>query len=380
MLCCYLSLSIIALGIMSSELKYTLGFSKLDGVGSLSLYQIYKHFGSMQDAWNASALEWMDLPSLRQSTIEKFKERQKTVELDNLEAELKSKRIETVTIEDKAYPYLLKEIHNPPLILFIKGNLKICDLEQTLAVVGSRQCSFSAVTNTKKIIAEMKDENIVIVSGMARGIDTIAHEAAIEACLKTIAVIGSGFDNIYPTSNKALFSKIINGNGAVISEYYPDKKPDAFRFPQRNRIISGLSKGTLVVEAGLKSGALITARLCLDHNRELMCLPGLLSNPNTQGTHKLLKDGAGLVTSLEDILNYLQWIKNDNIDKNIKTEKTELNEEESNIYNVLNYEPTEIDKIIFLSGLTIGDIMVTLTSLELKGLIAQTNGEMYVKI
>jgi DNA processing protein len=365
---------------MSFELKYILGFSKLDGVGSLSLYQIYEHFGSMRDAWNASALEWMVLPSLRQSTIEKFKERQKTIELDVLEAELQHKKIQAVTIEDKEYPYLLKEIHNPPLVFFVKGSLDACNLEKTLAIVGSRQCSFSAIENTKKMIAQLGDNEIVIVSGMARGIDTAAHEAALGAGLKTIAVMGSGFDNIYPTSNKTLFSKIINGNGAVISEYYPDKKPDAFRFPQRNRIISGFSKGTLVVEAGLKSGALITARLCLEQNRELMCLPGLIANPNTQGTHKLLKDGAGLVTCSEDILNYLQWTQSDNINKNNEDKKIELNKEESNIYDILNYEAIEIDKIIFLSGLTIGDIMVTLTSLELKGLITQTNGEMYVKI
>jgi DNA processing protein len=248
-----------------------------------------------------------------------------------------------------------------------------------LAVVGSRKCSFSAVENTKKIILQLKNTDVVIVSGMARGIDTASHEAALEAGLKTIAVLGSGLDNIYPPSNRKLFSKIINGNGAVISEYYPDKIPDAFRFPQRNRIISGLSKGTFVAEAGLKSGALITARLCLEQNREIMCLPGIVSNPNTEGTHKLLKDGAGLVTCADDIINYLGWYKDVHINKNSAPE-IKLNPEEVRVYDVLTYEPTAIDKIISSSSLNIGDIMVILTSLELKGLINQVPGEMYVKM
>lgn len=365
---------------MSTELKYFLGFSKLDGIGSLSMHKAYLHFGSMKEAWSASALDWMAFASLRQSTIEKFKEKQKNIDIDSLEEEIKSKNIRAITIEDEDYPYLLKEIHNPPIIFYIKGNLESCNLEKTLAIVGSRKCSFSAVESTKKIIKQMKDTDVVIVSGMARGIDTAAHEAAIDANLKTIAVLGGGFDNIYPTSNKTLFSQIANGNGIVLSEYYPSTKPDAFRFPQRNRIISGLSKGTFVAEAGLKSGALITARLCLEQNREIMCLPGLVSNPNTEGTHQLLKNGAGLVTCADDIFNYLNWIKINNINKNNTAPKIELNKEDSNIYDILDYEAMPVDKIILLSGLNIGDIMVGLTSLELKGLIAQVNGEMYIKI
>lgn len=172
---------------------------------------------------------------------------------------------------------MLKHISNPPVVLYYKGDLFSCNLEKTLAVVGSRRASSYAKEALTKIISELENTDICIVSGLASGIDTTAHVAALDSNLKTIGVIASGFDYTYPAANKSLYEKIEDGNGAVVSEYYPTFEPLKFRFPQRNRIVSGLSFGTLVAEASLKSGALITSNLTLEQGRELMCIPwGLL--------------------------------------------------------------------------------------------------------
>ncbi len=363
----------------NKDYKYWLAFAKTDGVGSISLLEIYNHFGSMQEAWNSSHSDWLHFDRLRQKTIENFLDRRKSVNPDKLPEEIEKKDIKTISIIDDNYPAILKEIHDPPALLFVKGDLSICNLERTLAVVGSRKCSLYINGVLKKIISEMANTDVTIVSGMASGVDTFAHQAALDTNLKTIAVIGSGFDFIYPAKNKRLFNNIIEQNGAVLSEYYPDKTPEAWRFPKRNRIVSGLSKGTLVAEAGLKSGALITARLTAEQNRELMCIPGMISNPNTEGTHKLLKEGAALVTTFNDILDCLNWQYISNTAFSCQEPELQLLDNEAKIYEILKLEPKSIDKIVNESHLDIGNIMVTLTALELKGMIKQLPGENYVK-
>ena len=225
------------------------------------------------------------------------------IDPDKVLDEILKRDIYYLTLEDEKYPKMLKNIENPPAVLYYKGSLDICNLDKTLAVVGSRRASYHAKDELHKIISELSGTDICIVSGLAAGIDSQAHLSALENNLKTIGVIASGLDFYYPTSNKKLYERIESGNGAVVSEYFPTFEPLKFRFPQRNRIVSGLSYGTLVAEASLKSGALITANLTLEQGRELMCMPGLISNPNTEGIYKLLKNGATLVTCADDILN-----------------------------------------------------------------------------
>ncbi len=363
---------------MNSELKYWLAFSKLEGVGSANLFDIYSHFGSMEAAWIASALDWQEVKQLRNSTISAFKEKQKEIDLDELEKEFASKNIGVVTIADEEYPECLRNISDPPAILFFQGDFLNKDFNKTLAIVGSRRCTSSAVENTKAIIKGLKSAGAIIVSGGAYGVDTAAHTGALEAGLETIVVLGGGIENLYPNQNIPMFKKVLENNGVLLSEYYPETKPDVFRFPQRNRIISGLSKGTLVVEANIKSGALITAKLCLEQGKELMCMPGLLSNPNTQGTHKLLKEGAGLVTTSEDIINYLGWEAEETPQPLIS--QNDLTDEESAIVEVVSYEPTNVEKIAKETKININDLMVMLTMLELKGIIKQLPGEIYMKV
>ena len=237
---------------------------------------------------------------------------------------------------------MLKEIYNPPAVLYYKGDLSRINFNKTLAVVGSRKSSTYAKDALKLILSGLKNTDITIVSGLAAGIDTAAHNLAIEFGLKTVGVIASGFDYTYPASNKKLYEDIESEHGVIFSEYYPTFEPLKYRFPQRNRIVSGLSSGTLVAEASLKSGALITANLTLEQGRELMCIPGMITNPNTRGIYKLLKNGATLVTEANDILNTLDWEvqKQQNLD--LKS-TLELSEDETKVLSHLEVEEKNFD-------------------------------------
>ena len=328
-------------------------------------------------AFKSSKKDLSEIDGLSIRKAENFIELRNKINPDKILEEVESKGIKYITLEDEKYPRLLKNIEDPPAVIYYKGNLFDCNLDKTLAVVGSRKASYHAKEALEKIISDLCNTDICIVSGLAAGIDTQAHISALNNNLKTIGVIASGLDYFYPTSNKHLYEKIENGNGAVISEYYPTFEPLKFRFPQRNRIVSGLSHGTLVAEASLKSGALITANLTLDQGRELMCIPGLISNPNTEGIYKLLKNGATLVTNGEDILNALNWeiIQ----DKQLKLDMPELTKNEEKIYKALEIEEKGIDELITITGIGVEDILTDLTTLELKGIIKQVGGDRYKK-
>ncbi len=272
---------------------------------------------------------------------------------------------------------MLKEIANPPAVLYVKGDLTSCNLEKTVAIVGSRKASFNGKEALKVILKGLANTDICIVSGLASGIDTTAHYNAIENNLKTIGVIASGFNFVYPESNRELYKMIENGAGAILTEYYPTIEPLKFHFPERNRIVTGLSYGTLVVEAALKSGALISANLTLDQNRELMCVPGLITNPNTKGIYNLLKNGATLVTEGADILNALNWeIK---LPEQQKLIFDNLTEYENKIVNTLEIEAKVFDSIQKETDLKTEDLLTCLTTLELKGIIKQVEGDRYQK-
>ena len=210
------------------------------------------------------------------------------------------------------------------------------------------------------------------------GIDTSAHLAALDSNLKTIGVIASGFDFVYPSANSDLYRKIENGNGVIFTEYFPTFEPLKFRFPQRNRIVSGLSYGTLVAEASIKSGALITANLTLEQGRELMCIPGLITNPNTEGIYKLLKNGATLVTSADDVLEALNWEVKPA--EQLKIDLSDLDETEAKIMEVLEIEEKGVDEIMTATGLDLDTLLINLTTMELKGIIEQVNGDRYKRV
>lgn len=283
---------------------------------------------------------------------------------------------EIITILDENYPYLLKKIYDPPIILYKTGQLKKDD-ENSLAVVGTRKPSEYGKKQTEIICKEFSEKNITIVSGMARGIDSISHRTAIKNNGRTIAILGSGLDVIYPPENKKLFAEI-KENGVIFSEYPLGTKPDAMNFPKRNRIISGLSLGTIIIETGITGGALQTAEYALDQGREVFALPGNVNSKTSDGTNKLIQKGeAKLITNVDDILEELNLkIKTPKKIKKPK-ENINLNIFEAKIINVLNEDTIQIDKIAELTKLSTSDCLVHLLSLEFRGLVRQHPGKTF---
>lgn len=356
--------------------KYWIALSSIEEIDSSFILRLYNYFGNIEKAFNADDLSSIDGLSIKKA--ENFFRLRDKINIDKILNTVEERGISFFTYEDDDYPQMLKNIDNPPAVLYYKGDLSQCNLKKTLAIVGSRRASSYAKDALSKIISELSGTDICIVSGLASGIDTTAHTQALENNLKTIGVIASGFDFTYPASNKDLYKRIENGNGAILSEYFPTFQPLQFRFPQRNRIVSGLSFGTLVAEASLKSGALITANLTLEQGRELMCIPGLITNPNTQGIYKLLKNGATLVTCADDILEALNWeIK---IEQQKLFDTPDLNEDEKIIYEALEIEDKCVDELQAFTKLSIDNLLMYLTTMELKGIIKQVSGDRYRKI
>lgn len=357
--------------------KYWLAFSSIEGIGSKTVEKLYKYYNNdIEKAFNCNLNDLKNIDGLSVKVAEKFLSLRDKINPDDCYKKIEQSGIKYLTIEDSNYPKLLKEISNPPFVLYYKGDLSICNFEKTVAVVGSRKASTNGKQSLKKIIDGLNNTDICIVSGLALGIDTCAHKLAIENNLKTIGVIASGFDYIYPTQNKELYKQIENGHGVIFTEYYPTFKPLSFRFPQRNRIVTGLSYGTIVVEAAMKSGALISANLTLEQGRELMCIPGSITNPNTEGIYKLLKCGATMITESDDVLEALNWevkVKEVQSDEKYKY----LSDEEQSIVNLIKIEPLAFDIIQNRTKINTDELLTFLTMLELKGIINQVEGDRY---
>ncbi|MBQ8886124.1 MAG: DNA-processing protein DprA [Candidatus Gastranaerophilales bacterium] len=362
---------------MNNNEKYWYAFAKLTKTASAFVNRVYEHFGSIELAWHAEAYDLWRIEGLQERQIKGFLSERPNINPDECYEYIKERNIDFIHLEDERYPYLLRHIDNPPTGLFMLGDLSVCNLERTLAVVGSRRASENSKKNLRNILSGFANTDICIVSGLAEGIDTVAHKAAVDNNIKTIAVIGGGFDRLYPKSNIKLFNDIINGRGAVLTEYWPDVDAISWHFPVRNRIVSGLSKGVLVAEAALKSGAMITGKLALEQNRELMCMPGLISNPNTEGIYSLLKNGATMVTKTDDILDALGWqVQTKNTEK--KNNFSNFSEEEQLILDFISKDALTMDELILKTNLNIDNLMVILTKLELDGVISQTTGEKYI--
>ncbi len=358
--------------------KYWIAFSSIEQIDSRFILKLFEYFQDIEKAFNANSAELKNIEGLSVKKAENFLKLRDKINPDNLLSQVTNKGIKYLSFDSDNYPATLKNIDNPPALLYYKGDLSLINFDKTLAVVGSRKTSKYAKDAVNLIISGFKDTDICIVSGLASGIDTTAHLAALENNLKTIGVIASGFDYIYPSANKELYKKIENGNGVIFTEYYPTFEPLKFRFPQRNRIVSGLSYGTLVAEASIKSGALITANLTLDQGRELMCIPGLITNPNTEGIYKLLKNGAALITKSEDVLEALNWeIKTP---EQLKIELNDLDETESKILKAIEIEEKGIDEIMSITKLDLDTLLINLTTMELKGIIEQVNGDRYKRV
>ena len=359
--------------------KYWVAFSSIEQIDSTFIQRLYDYFGDIERAFNSSKKDLENIEGLSIKNAENFLRLRDKTDPDKVFEEVEKRGISVLTFDDKKYPFMLSQISNPPMVLYYKGDLFSCNLERTVAFVGSRKASTDGRGSVKRIIGELKNTDICIVSGLAEGIDAVSHRSAIENNLKTIGVIASGFDFKYPSSNRDLYEKLSEGCGAVLTEYYPTFEPLKYRFPQRNRIVTGLSYGTVVGEAALKSGALISANLTLEQGRELMCVPGSINCRNTEGIYKLLKNGATMVTTGEDVLNALSWeIKV--TQNNDKTEAKNIPVQYSALFDIISIEPTGFDELQIKTGLPADELLNCLTMMEVEGYIEQVDGDRYKKI
>jgi DNA processing protein len=291
------------------------------------------------------------------------------IDLSRLDSCLLRDDLKALEYTDEDYPELLREIPDPPRFIFVKGDCScLYDNTLKLAVVGSRKSTNYGKFVIDLLIPKLVKNEVCIVSGLAFGIDGLAHKKAIEYDGKVIAVMGCGVDHIYPKSNATLYKKVLN-NGCVISEYLPWEKPRNYYFPQRNRIISGLSKGVLVVEAASKSGSLITARCAIEQNRDVFAVPGPVNAYLSQGTNKLIQIGAKLVLKTEDILNEFPLYQKKNTELNTEKIINELSDEEKVIFQIIKDGGSTFDVILDRSGLDASSLNYNLTILTLKGVI-----------
>lgn len=292
---------------------------------------------------------------------------------------------EIVAYDDPAYPHLLKEIYDPPLVLFVQGNKALLNQNQ-LAIVGSRSASINGLETAFEIAQQLTEFGLVVTSGLALGIDAAAHKGALTFYASTIAVVATGLDKVYPARHRVLAQKIIEKNGAIISEFLPGTVPKPGHFPKRNRIISGLSIGVLVVEAALQSGSLITARFALEHNRDVFSIPSGIHNPQAKGCHWLIKQGAKLVEETADIIEELTFIENSSLYLKQQQKTQQIVNKEIDKKNVnknlcvdellasVGFEITPVDKVVFRSKLPIEEVLTRLTMLELSGLVVAVPG------
>jgi len=357
----------------ADELKYWVAFSGIPGVGRVRIAQLKEHFGSLQDAWRApeGKLKQAGLDSRSIDALVTIRPR---ISVDAEMERLKRQKVRALICEDPSYPARLKEIYDYPPVLYVKGRLLPED-EPCLAIVGTRRPTVYGRQVTEEMVTDLARSGITVISGLARGIDSVAHRAALDAGGRTVAVFGSGLDIVYPGENAKLAQAIVE-HGALVSEHPLGVKPRAENFPMRNRIMSGLSLGVLVVEAGERSGALITAQQAVEQNREVFAIPGSILSPASQGTNRLIQEGAKLVRDYTDILQELNLT--------IVVQQAEIkefspaNEAESAVLKQLSAEPNHIDEICRRSGLTMPEVSSTLAMLELKGIARQAGSMNYV--
>jgi DNA processing protein len=349
------------------------------GVGNHLFRRMINRFGSPEAVFGASCDELMKTEGVSERLAAAII-RQRVQDHVKKEIDLISaKGFGIVTMNDPGYPPLLLQIPDPPPYLYVSGILD--GASNNIAVVGSRNATDYGVSTTKILCEDLASYNITVVSGMARGIDTAAHEGALNGKGKTIAVLGSGLERIYPAQNIKLF-RSISENGAVISELPLMAEPDAFNFPARNRIISGISLGTVVVEATKRSGSLITAKLAADQNREVFAVPGSIRSFKSTGTHTLIKQGAKLVENAKDIIDEL--LNSIRFEKDVPKPEEKfshagfsLSDDESSVLKILGPYPVHIDDIIRNTGMEAGIIMGILLKLELKDIVKQSPGKMF---
>ncbi|TYB31234.1 MAG: DNA-protecting protein DprA [Candidatus Mcinerneyibacterium aminivorans] len=358
---------------------YYLLLAYFESFGSRVVLKLIDKLGSVEKLFTVDESFFYSIKGLKKNKIKKFLEERKNIHFEKIAEDLNKKNIKYLSINQDGYPRLLKNIYDPPLVLFYRG-IGLKEKQYPLAVVGTRKSSHYGKKIVKKLLRKF-DSRFSIISGMAYGIDAAAHSNAIKNNLYTVAVLGNGVDYIYPPENKKLYEKIIE-RGTVISEFLPGSKPKKYRFPMRNRIISGLSKGVLVVEGPQNSGSLITARTALSQNRDVFTPPGNIFKPNSRGPHKLLKQGAFVVTKPEDIYEYWKIDKKNKKQKNIdKKFKFDFSGKEKVILEQMNqFKAINVDELFMkLNGkIPLNKLLSELFKLKMKGIVEELPGKKFI--
>jgi len=356
----------------NSELKYWIGFTGVPGVGKARLMALKTHFGSLQDAWKAPAAE-LARAGLDQKITGNITGYRDSINLDDQLRLLEKYHVTAIPFESPDYPPMLAEIHDCPALLYIRGEYRKDD-ENSVAVVGTRRATAYGKQATEDLVYNLAMNKITIVSGLAKGIDTIAHRTALEAGGRTIAVFASGLDIVYPPDNLKLAREIME-HGALVSEFPLGTKPKAENFPRRNRVLSGLSRGVLVVESGESGGALITVNFALEQNREVFAVPGSIYSPMSKGPNRLIGEGAKLVSNYTDIIEELNLSI---VSQQLVMQSVVASDGiESIIMKQLSEEPLHVDEICRNSGLDASTVISTLAVLELNGLVRQRGNMTY---
>jgi DNA processing protein len=363
----------MGIGVWVEEKAYWVGLNLVKGIGSVRFKQLTDFFGSAQAAWEAPPVGWLSA-GISQKVVSQFILVRQQVDLDLVMEKASVNGVEILTWQDADYPRRLKEIDQSPPVLFVKGSISVED-DWAVAVVGTRRVTPYGRQVADELGRYLAQNGITVVSGLARGVDAITHQAALQAGGRTFAVMGSGVDVIYPPEHRKLAGDITR-QGALISDYPLGTQPDGVNFPPRNRIISGLSLATVVVEAGEKSGALITAEFAVDQGRDVFAVPGSILAAQSEGTNHLIEQGARPLLRMNEILEAL---KLEQIPEKQQVRKlAPMTSDEKKLLTNLSSEPVHIDQLCELTGLPITDVSATLTMMELKGFVSQVGGMNYV--
>ncbi len=366
----------------TNNLKYFIALNMIDTSNAQVLHSLLKKFKNPEKLFDSEAKKSANLKPVEKNFLSKILSRSdyylKIAEKE-LEAIEKDTKLDVIPITDKRYPSLLKKIYDPPLLLYVKGDIDALNYPM-ISIVGSRFSTRYGCEIAFNFASQLSELGITIVSGMAVGIDEFAHKGALFSKGKTVAVLGSGLYYIYPPENKKLYSDIVE-SGLVVSEFPLTSKPEKYNFPRRNRIISGLSLGTIVVEARMRSGALITSSFAAEQNREVFAVPGPINSETSKGTNSLIKNGAKLVQKIEDVLDELnidlKTIKQEKLEKKEEDGLDDLTDEEKFLLKFVGDEPKNVEEIIKSSKLEAKAVESLLMMLEIKGLIMQIPGHRF---
>lgn len=363
--------------VILSDHKYWLGFSLVPEIGAKRLSLLYNWFGDLGTAWRAAESE-LSQSGLDQQPIANIITARRTIDLNMEMAKVEKAGAWLVTIADAFYPAQLKKLPDAPPVLYVKGTLEPED-DRALAMVGTRKATTYGREVAHGFAKSLANHDVTIVSGLAQGIDAAAHRGALDGGGRTLAVLGSGIDRVYPLDHLKLAQEICQ-HGALISEFPIGTPPEARNFPRRNRIISGLSLGVLIVEAPEKSGAIITASVAAEQGRDVFAIPGNIFNAANRGTNRLIQDGAKLIMDVQDILDEFNIVHRSVQTRTVTEQIAPANPTEIQLLDFMSADPLHIDDLVRMSGLSVPVVSSTLTILELKGLVRSTGYMQYCLI